>query len=121
MRRSQIFLGLLATLLLGVPAFSGQGRTSANGEQAVRKATAAYIEAMNKGDLDDIMAYWAPDADFIDEAGKTTSGHDALRALFKTTLPDMKGSKIEGEVYSVKFLRPDVAMEDGSREIAWAN
>jgi uncharacterized protein (TIGR02246 family) len=117
MRKNLIFLGLLVTVLLVLPAFSGQGQAPASGEQAVRKAVAAYIEAMNKGDLDAIMAYWAPDADFIDEAGKTTRGHDAIRALFKTTLPTLKGCKITGQVYSVKFLRPDVALVDGSREI----
>jgi uncharacterized protein (TIGR02246 family) len=67
------------------------------------------------------MAHLAPDADFIDEAGKTTRGHDALRARFKTMLPDLKGSKIGGKIYSVKFLRPEVAMVDGSLEITSAD
>src|SRR5579871_5543282 len=34
-------------------------------EQALRKAAAALVEAMNKGDLDALMALWAPDADYI--------------------------------------------------------
>jgi uncharacterized protein (TIGR02246 family) len=121
MRKNLILLGLLATILVGILAFSGRGQPPANGEQGVRKAFAAYIEAMNKGDLDGIMAYWAPDADFIDEAGKMTRGHDAIRALFKTVLPDLKGSKTTGQIYSVKFLRPDVALVDGSREITSAD
>jgi hypothetical protein len=66
MRNHLIFLGLLATTLLGSPAFSGQGPAPANEEQAVRKAAAAYFEAMNKGDLDGLMTCLAPDADFID-------------------------------------------------------
>jgi uncharacterized protein (TIGR02246 family) len=121
MRKHLIFLGILAAILLGPLAFSGRGQAPPTGEQAVRKTVAAYIEAMNKGDLDGIMAYWAPDADFIDEAGKTTRGHAALAALFKTTLPTLKGSKIATEVYSVKFLRPEVALVDGSREITSAD
>ena len=121
MRKNLIFLGLLATLLLVVPALSGQGQAPANDEQAVRKAVAVYVEAMNKGDLDGLMACLAPDADFIDEAGKTTRGHDALRARFKTTLADLKGSKIGGKVYSVKFLRPEVALVDGAMEFTSAD
>ena len=116
MRKNLICLGTLAAVLLVVPAFSGQGQAPANDEQAVRKAVAAYVEAMNKGDLDGLMAHLAPDADFIDEAGKTTRGHDALRARFKTTLADLKGSKIGGKVYSVKFMRPEVALVDGGLE-----
>jgi uncharacterized protein (TIGR02246 family) len=117
MRKNLIFLGLLATLLLVVPALSGQGQAPANDEQAVRKASAAHLAALNKGELDGVMAFWAPDADYIDEAGKPTRGREALTALFKTMLANLKGSKIGGKVYSVKFLRPDVAIEDGSLEI----
>ena len=121
MQKSLISLVLLAMIVLGVLAFSGQGQVPANGEQAVRKAAVAYFEAMNKGNLDGLMACLAPDADFIDEPGKTTRGHDALRARFKTTLADLKGFKIGGKVYSVKFLRPDVALVDGSLETTSAD
>src|SRR5207253_7481665 len=110
MRRNLIVLGLLAAILLGIVAFSGHGQAPTSAEQGVRKASAAHLAALNKGDVNGVMAHWAPDADYIDEAGKRTSGHDALAALFKTMLADWKGSKIGGKVYSVKFLRPEVAL-----------
>jgi uncharacterized protein (TIGR02246 family) len=117
MRKNLIFLGLLAVVVLAIPVFRGLGQPpSPKGEQAVRKAAAAYFEAMNKGDLDGLLASLEPDADFIDEDGKKTKGHDALRARFKTMLPDLKGFKIAGKVYSVKFLRPEVALVDGAME-----
>ena len=116
MRRNLILLGILATILIVIPAFSGQGQAPANDEQAVRKASAAHLAALNKGELDGVMAFWAPDADYIDEAGKPTRGREALTALFKTMLGNLKGAKVSGKVYSVKFLRPDVAIEDGSLE-----
>ena len=47
MRKNLIFLGLLAAVFLGLFAFSGRCAAPANGEQAIRKATAAYLEAMN--------------------------------------------------------------------------
>jgi uncharacterized protein (TIGR02246 family) len=122
MRKNLICLGILATTLLVAPALSGQGQAPpANGEQAVRKAVAVYVEALNKGDLDGLMACVTPDADFIDESGKTTRGRDALRARFKTTLADLKGYKVSGKVYSVKFLRPEVALVDGSLEYTAAD
>jgi uncharacterized protein (TIGR02246 family) len=117
MRKNLIFLGLLAAVLLVIPAFSGQGQVPANDEQAVRNASAAHLAALNKGELNGVLAFWAPDADYIDESGKATRGRDALSALFKTMLAKWKGSKISGKVHSVKFLRPDVAIEDGSLEI----
>src|SRR5262249_660721 len=42
-------------------------------------------------------------------------------ARFKTTLADLKGSKIGGKIYSVKFLRPEVALVDGSLEVTSAD
>jgi uncharacterized protein (TIGR02246 family) len=132
MRKHLIFLGLLAAVLLGIPALSGHGQPPGKGEQpapkapasdeqAVRKAAAAHVDAMNKGDLDAVMALWAPDADYIDQAGKTTRGHDALKPLFKTMLANLKGYKVGGKVYSVRFLRPDVAMVDGLIEATAAD
>ncbi len=132
MRKHLVFVGLLAVTLLVLPALSGHGQPPANGEQpavkaasdaeqAVRKAAAAHVEAMNKGDLDAVMALWAKDADYIDEAGKKTRGHDALKAVFKTMLAGLKGYKVGGKIYSVKFLRPDVALVDGSIETTAAD
>jgi hypothetical protein len=77
MRNHLIFLGLPATTLLGIPAFSGQGPAPANEERAVRKAAAAYFEATNKGDLDGLMTCLAPDADFIDLSEPVRAGIDA--------------------------------------------
>jgi uncharacterized protein (TIGR02246 family) len=114
MRRNIVFFGLLGTVSLAIPAHSGQNQAPASDEQAVRRSVAAYVDAMNKGDVEGLMASCAPDADFVDEDGKTTRGHDALAARFKTLLQDMKGYKITGKVYAVKFLRPEVALVDGS-------
>jgi uncharacterized protein (TIGR02246 family) len=95
---------------------SDKSTGKANDEQAIRKAGAAYLEAMNKGDLNALLAHWAPDADYIDESGKTTRGKDALTALFKKGLNENKGRRVTGRVNSLKILRPEVAMEDGSLE-----
>src|SRR5262245_42897633 len=117
---------LAVSLLVQLPRpadAAGQERSTAQGnkasdEQAIRKAAAAHVEAMNKGDLEAMMAFWTPDADYIDESGKQTKGKEALAALFKKGLTENKGSKITGKMNSLKFLRPEVAIEDGSLEFA---
>jgi uncharacterized protein (TIGR02246 family) len=121
MRKKLIFVGLLALILFGTRAHDGLSQPPAKEEPAIRKTAAAYIEAMNKGNLEAILAFWAADADFVDETGKKTRGHEALGELFKKTLPELKGSKITGQMHSLKFLRPDVALEDGSIEITAAD
>jgi uncharacterized protein (TIGR02246 family) len=115
---------LVVSLLVQFPhptEAAGQERSAAQGskasdEQAIRKAGAAHVEAMNKADLNALMAFWTPDADYIDETGKVTRGKEALTALFKNGLTENKGKKITGKIHSLKILRPDVAMEDGSLE-----
>jgi uncharacterized protein (TIGR02246 family) len=120
---------LAVVLLLQLPRLAeaaGQERSTAQGskasdEQAIRKAGAAYVETMNKGDLNTLMAFWTPDADYIDESGKATRGKEALTAVFKKGLAETKGRKVTGKVHSLKFLRPEVAMEDGSLEFTAAD
>jgi uncharacterized protein (TIGR02246 family) len=116
-------VGVLAAAWVLQPArravAAQEGRAEAKGdEEAVRKAGVAYVEAMNKGDHDALMAMWAADADYIDEAGKRTHGRDAISALFKKSLPELKGTRVSGKSHSIKFLRPEVALEDGTLEYA---
>src|SRR5262245_9241379 len=85
-------------------------------EQAIREANAAYVAGMVEGDLDKIMAFWAADGDYIDEFGKMTRGKDQIAALFKKALPELKGSKIAGRIHAMKFVRPEICLEDGTLE-----
>jgi uncharacterized protein (TIGR02246 family) len=90
-------------------------------EAAIRQANADYVTAMVKGDFDGVMAFWAADSDYIDEAGKMTRGKDQIGAMFKKTLPEVKGTKVTGKIHSMKFLRPEICLEDGTIEIATAD
>src|SRR5262249_23649506 len=86
-------------------------------EEAIRKASADYAEALSKGDLNAVLGHWAPDADYIDETGKVTRGRDAIGELFRQHLPEIQGTKATVQVQSVKSLRPDIALEDGTLEL----
>ena len=52
------------------------------------------------------------------ENGKVTRGKDALAVVLKKGLEENKGSKISSKINSLRLLRPDVAMEDGTLEFA---
>ncbi|SRR6266478_913088 len=90
---------------------------SATDDQAIRQASAAYMEALNKGDVDAIVVFWGPDADYVDESGKMARGREAIAALFKKSVAELKGSKFKGQIHSLKFLRPEVVLVDGSVEV----
>jgi uncharacterized protein (TIGR02246 family) len=82
-------------------------------EQAIRKAFADYVDAMNKGDSDAILSHWADEGDYTSEAGEVTHGREAIGAICKPAMPHLKGHKASGRVQSVKFIRPDVALMEG--------
>lgn len=86
-------------------------------EQAIRKTVEAYAAAFEKGDLDAVTAMYAPDAEFIDPAGKTIKGRAAITALFKKEAANLKGFKIKFHVASLKVLKSEVGLEDGTSEL----
>jgi uncharacterized protein (TIGR02246 family) len=94
---------------------------AANPDQDIRKATADYAAAYNKGDVDSILAMWEPDAEYIDEMGQSTRGRAALAALFKKGLDEDKGSKMQIKTTSLRFLNEDIAMQDGTALLTHAN
>jgi uncharacterized protein (TIGR02246 family) len=114
-----------AVILIGRPApdrataagqAGGEAKNRSTAEADIRKANENYAAALAAGDLDAIMAFWAPDADYIDETGKQTQGSDKIAGLFRKSLPEMKGGKVNIRVHALKFLRPDVCLEDGTVE-----
>jgi uncharacterized protein (TIGR02246 family) len=82
-------------------------------EQAIRKAFADYVEAMNKCDSDAILAHWAEDGDYTNEAGETTHGREAIGEMCKPAVAHLKGHKASGRVVSLKFIGPDAALMEG--------
>src|SRR6185295_13766446 len=99
MRKTAIVFGLLAVCLLGFTVRSGDGQAPKGKDEpaiskAIGQAVAAYADVFNKGDLKALGAVWADDAEYIDEQGTVTRGRDAIVALFKQHLTDLKGAKI---------------------------
>lgn len=106
---------LAAAVVLGITASSdGQAtKGSKDDEQTIRKSAEAYSAAYNKGDVEGIMAQWSADAEYVDEAGKVTRGRAAIAANMKKSIEAHKGYKLKLTVQSLRFLKPDVALEDG--------
>jgi uncharacterized protein (TIGR02246 family) len=91
----------------------GQPAKGGNDEAGIKQAAAAYLAALTAGDLDAVMAHWDENADYIAEDGTVTRGKAAITTLFKAT-PPVKGTKYEGKTTSLKFLRNEIALQDGT-------
>ena len=88
-----------------------------NDEKAIQAELDSYVAAFNKGDLNGLLDHFAADADYINDSGKQYQGKAALAELFKRALADLKGSKLKAAITSFHFLRPEVAVADGSTEL----
>lgn len=98
------------------PVITGQLmlKMAAAEEAAIRKVIDQFTKAYNKGDVEGVLAAWTDDAEFVSESGKAYRGKDAVRVLLTKSITANKGAKQSVRVESVRFLRPDVAMENGS-------
>jgi uncharacterized protein (TIGR02246 family) len=127
MQRATITLCVLAAAGLAVGLVGGQAQqpgatrtgapAAADQTAAIRKTLADYCDAFNKGDIQGIANYWAPDAEYTSENGTETKGRPAITALFRQFLGEHKGAKMNLNVKSVRFVRSDVALGEGISEV----
>jgi uncharacterized protein (TIGR02246 family) len=117
---------LAATILAGLAvclaaAVAQRATPSTADEDALRKEIEAYTAAYNQGDLKALMSFWADGAEYVAEDGTVTRGKDAITALFRTVLADRKGKTLRVKITSLRMLRPDMAMLDGTTELKAAD
>src|SRR5262245_29055735 len=51
---------------------------SAEDLEAIREGSQAFVEAFNRADAQAVAALWAPDGEYIDEAGRKFEGRAAI-------------------------------------------
>lgn len=81
----------------------------------------AYVKAYGEGSVEQVMAYWTEDADFVDIRGRFHRGRDEVAALFRRGFADQPGRTMVLNRDERKFLSPDIAMDDGILELKSAD
>jgi uncharacterized protein (TIGR02246 family) len=83
-------------------------------EKAIRKLDQQYVEAYNKYDAKALAAMWSPEAVYVDpETGNQAVGREEIEKEFADTFAELKDAKLEVDVKAIKFLSPNVAIEEG--------
>lgn len=90
-------------------------------DDAASSRRAAFIEAYNQGDAKAVAAFWAPDADYVDEDGHAYKGREAIEKLYEKAFAARKGAKLAIHVTASKTLTPDVVINDGQTEVTPAD
>jgi uncharacterized protein (TIGR02246 family) len=91
-------------------------------DEEVRRAIAEYREAVKKGDPEGIAAHWAADADYVDYSGRAFKV-DTLVARAKNMSPpegQLAPPPLDSKTLTLRFVTPDVVVEDGVIEPAAA-
>jgi uncharacterized protein (TIGR02246 family) len=82
---------------------------------AIKKNGAAFSAAWNKHDVKALAALWAKDGDLIDPWGVTSVGRENVEKFFAEQhngAGKLAKSTYELKADSVRFITPDVALED---------
>jgi uncharacterized protein (TIGR02246 family) len=101
-----------ALLLLAAPVF-GQAGSNKKAEKELLDRAGAFAAAFAQGDAKALAGFWAPDGDYVDHTGRHLKGRAAIAKAFQSLFAEHKRLKLRIEVHSMKFLAPNVAIEDG--------
>jgi uncharacterized protein (TIGR02246 family) len=119
MKRKTPFLAtLLATALANSPVAAEEPTESINPAAAV---SAAYQQAFNAGNADQVAALHTKDAEWLDSDGTTHEGRDAIRAVLAKAFATAPGRTIQFAVEKVRPVGEDVIIETGSAAVTAPN
>ncbi len=82
-------------------------------EAAIRKATADFIKAVEKGDARAVAASWTEQGEYLGDDGTTIRGRAAIEAAYTKAFARNKNLKVEMTVESIRFPSKDSAIEEG--------
>jgi uncharacterized protein (TIGR02246 family) len=112
---------LAAAVLAAGPGGSGVAQPPKGGnaadEAALLKNAEAFVAAFDKGDAKALAAHWTAQGDYTDQAGHKVTGREAIEKAFTNFFADNKGMKLRIDITGLRFVTPDVAVEDGTTSV----
>lgn len=121
-RTIQVFTGLLVVTLglrVAEPAIQAQEKkvTQADGftaeQQSVVKSAENYRAAYNKGDIQKLMSFFAPEARLITVDGDVFQGIMEIQGLFQAGFDSNPGLTMTNDLRSIRLIGDSVALESG--------
>ncbi|NLX96404.1 MAG: SgcJ/EcaC family oxidoreductase [Rhodopirellula sp.] len=85
--------------------------------EAIRRASAAFVDAFNRGDAKGVAALWTEDGEYIDEAGQIFKGRTPIEEEYARFFAEHPGAKIQIAVESLRLLSPNAAIEEGQAAV----
>jgi uncharacterized protein (TIGR02246 family) len=125
MRRFTVFAGLLALSSCQsphpAPAEEAPAPETApmSDEDQIRTRTDEFEQAVSAGDAKTIGTMFVEDSDLVDQAGGMHHGRAAIEDRYQKLFDGAyKGAQANLEITSIRFVRPDVAVIDGTYDLS---
>jgi len=83
-------------------------------EAAIRKNAAAFVRAYQVGDAKAVAEQFAADAECVHESNVCCRGRAAIEESLAEFFTENPGCRLEKTIDSIRFVSPDVAIEDGT-------
>jgi uncharacterized protein (TIGR02246 family) len=83
-------------------------------EKAIRASVDAFVKAYNAHDAKAIAALFTENAQVVDQDGNASEGRDEIEKVFKDLFTATPQKQIEVTVNSIRFIGPNVALEQGT-------
>jgi uncharacterized protein (TIGR02246 family) len=107
----------VATLFAAVVCSGALGQqptvTASDDEAAIRAAIASYVDAYNRGDAQAVAEHWSDGGEWVTPNGDRVSGREAIEKAMGEVFAESKDTKIEVVEPRIRFVTPDVAIEEG--------
>jgi uncharacterized protein (TIGR02246 family) len=111
----KLALSMLAILLGASAELWAQAAQPSPAEAAIRQSAPAYVRAFNARDSKALAEQWSPDAVYVNRStGEEVVGRKAIAAQFDSLFKEHPNLKLEVRVESIRFLSPNVAVEQGT-------
>jgi uncharacterized protein (TIGR02246 family) len=105
-------------ILLSAAAGSAQPpKVNQKEGDVIFKNAQAFADAFHKGDAKALATFWVADGDYTDQTGRHLKGRAAIEKAFAGLFAENKGLKLRINSETLRFLTPDVAVEDGVTEV----
>jgi len=105
------------TLLLAGASFAQTAADNSPEKTAVAANDRAYEAAYAKADVKALSGFFADDADYTTDDGRTFSGREAIEGAIRAGLAANRGSKLAIALDSVRALGPETVVEKGSTTV----
>ncbi|MEX1041667.1 MAG: SgcJ/EcaC family oxidoreductase [Pirellulaceae bacterium] len=98
---------------------AAEAQDSLTDEERIYSVIESYVKAFNAGDAEQLAEYWAEQGEYISRTtGERVRGREEIRALFAEKfeagiLEKGQRPRLEVEVALIRFVTPDVGLEEG--------